>query len=152
MRHCTSTLRQFAANASGASAAEFVLVLPLFLLLLTATIDFGGMMYKQLQVGSAAQAGASYALTKGFNATGISSAIAGGTTLTVSAAAPTQTCGCPDAISGITSVTCGSTCSDGGLAGNYVTISVSADHDLLFSWPGLADPVPLSSTAQVRIP
>lgn len=144
--------RKLSANTSGASAAEFVLVLPLLVLLISGTIDFGGLMYKKLQVGSAAQAGASYALTKGFDAAGISSAIAGGTTLTVNAATPTQTCGCPNVSSGITSATCGATCPAGGTAGKYVTISVSTTHDMLFSWPGLADPVNLSSTAKVRIP
>lgn len=148
----TSIPRLVTGNSSGASAAEFALVLPLFVLLITGTIDFGGLMYKKLQVGSAANAGASYALVRGFSANGISTAIRGGTTLAVTAPTPTQTCGCPSAGTGITAAVCGSTCPAGGAAGKYVTISVSADHELLFQWPGLDDTMTITTTAKVRIP
>ncbi len=144
-------IRRLLADKSGASASEFVLILPLFVLLITATIDFGGMVYRQLQVGSAARAGASYAAAKGYNVAGITAAVEGGTTIESPNTALTETCGCP-AAGGVTEVTCGDTCPDDEPAGTYVTVTVNADHDFIFSWPGLKDPTNLSSTARVRIP
>ncbi len=151
MARCNLLLRRLLGDASAASASEFVLVLPLFVLLITATIDFGGMVYTQLQVGSASRAGASYAATKGYNVAGITAAVTGGSTIAAPSTQITQACGCPEAAR-IAPKTCGETCPDGRLAGTYVTVRVNADHDFLFSWPGLADPTNLSATSEVRIP
>lgn len=145
-------IRDLRKNVSGASAVEFALILPILVVLVTAAIDFGGLIYTRLQVGSATHAGASYAAAQGFNATGIATAMAGGASIAVSAATPVQVCGCPDTTSGINEIACGSTCTSGEAAGKYVKLDASADYTLLYSWPGLSNPVTLTSTARVRIP
>ena len=145
-------IRALLTDASGASAAEFVLVVPLLVLLITAAIDFGGLIYTRLQVGSATHAGASFAAAQGFNETGISAAMLGGASIAVTTAVPVQFCGCPDEATGITEEACTTTCPSGQAAGKYVRLSTSATYSTIYSWPGLSNPVTLNSVANVRIP
>jgi Flp pilus assembly protein TadG len=152
MKRNPSMIRDLRQNASGASAVEFALILPILVILTTAALDFGGLIYTRLQVGSATHAGASFAAAQGFNETGIAAAMAGGASIAITAATPVQVCGCPDAVSGIGETACGSTCTSGELAGKYVKLDASASYPLIYSWPGLSNPVTLTSTARVRIP
>jgi Flp pilus assembly protein TadG len=142
-------------DESGASAAEFALVAPIFVLFLTGSVDFGAMAWTQMQVAAAARAGASYALSKGFDSTQISNAVTSATHLAVTVSpTPAQVYGCPDASSGVTTsgVTSTTVCSSGMTAGKYVTVGATANYAAPFSLPFLADSVTLSSTASVRIP
>lgn len=152
MKRDPSMIRDLRKDLSGASAVEFALILPIVVVLVTAALDFGGLIYTRLQVGSATHAGASFAAAQGFNQTAISTAMAGGASIAVTAATPVQICGCPGATTGITEITCGSTCTSGEVAGRYVRLDASANYTLLYSWPGLTNPVTLTSTARVRIP
>lgn len=129
------------------------MILPILAILLFGAVDVGGLAWAKLQVGAAARAGASYALTNGFDEAGITSAVTNATGLTVTAGTPTQTFGCPDLASGIVAVEDDSVaCPDSGeLPGDYVTVGASADYSPIFGWPGLANPVPLSATTKVRI-
>jgi Flp pilus assembly protein TadG len=152
MKRNPAMIRDLRTNVAGASALEFALILPILVVLVTAALDFGGLIYTRLQVGSATHAGASYAAAQGFNQTAIATAMAGGASIAVTAATPVQVCGCPDATTGISEIACGSTCTSGEAAGKYVKLDASANYTLLYSWPGLSNPVTLSSTARVRIP
>lgn len=137
----------------GASAAEFALVLPIMTVLLFGAVDVSGLAWAKMQVGAAARAGASYALTYGYNEAGINAAVADATGLTVTAGAPSEIFGCPDAAGGIIETADDSTpCGDSGeTPGTYVTVSASADYSPIFGWPGLPDTVPLTSETKVRI-
>lgn len=152
MRKSVPIIR-FLRNRSGASAAEFVLVLPIMTLLLFGGVDVGGLAWAKIQVGAAARAGASYALTNGFNETGITNAVTNATGLTVTAGTPRPIFGCPDEAEGIVEVDDDSVpCPDSGeLPGDYVTVDASADYSPIFGWPGLENPVPLSARTWVRI-
>lgn len=137
----------------GASAAEFVLVLPVMTVLLFGTVDVSGLAWAQMQVGAAARAGSTYALTYGYNEAAISSAVASATGLTVTATTPTKTFGCPSSSTGIVEVVDDTTlCSDSGeLPGDYVTVNAAATYSPIFGWPGLPDSIDLSARSQVRI-
>ena len=145
-------MRALSVDHSGASAAEFVLIVPVIVLVITATIDFGGLIFTRLQVASAAHAGASFAAANGFNQDEIAAAVAGGASIDVVAEPPVRACGCPDAEGGVVAETCGEECPSGGAAGNYVTVAANTSYPLTYSWPGLSNPVQVRSTAQVRIP
>ena len=140
-------------DRAGASAAEVVLVLPIMTILLFGAVDVAGLAWTKIQVGAAARAGASYALTSGFDEAGITSAATNATGLAVTVGTPTQSFGCPNETTGITETADDSTaCPDSGdLPGEYVTVDTSADYSPIFGWPGLSDPVPLAAQAQVRI-
>lgn len=146
-------IARLAGDRAGASAAEFVLVLPIMTVLLFGAVDVAGLAWTKIQVGAAARAGASYALTSGFDEAGITSAASNATGLAVTVDAPTQSYGCPNETTGIAETADESTaCPDSGeMPGEYVTVGTSADYSPIFGWPGLSDPVSLAARAQVRI-
>lgn len=139
----------------GASAAEFAMILPIFFILLTGTIDLGGMAWTRMQVAAAARAGASYALTNAISLdmSKVPGAVTSATNLVLKppvVRGPLP--GCADAATGIAEMANYTTpCVDGALPGKYVTVRTEADYQLLFGWPGLSNPVALASTAKVRI-
>lgn len=152
-RHHPHLFKRLRRNASGASAAEFALVLPIMTVLLFGAVDASGLAWAQMQVGAAARAGATYALTYGYDEAAISSAVTNATAFTVTAATPTKTFGCPSSASGIAEVADDTTpCADSGeTPGDYVTVNATASYSPIFGWPGLPDSVDLSARSQVRI-
>jgi len=111
---------------AGTAAVEFGLFLPLFVILLVGLVEIGFAMFGSMQVYSAVEAGALYAAKNGWNAAGISSAVANSTNVSGVAAspAPSQFCGCP-ALAGVTVTTCGTTCAGGGAVGQYIRINAT---------------------------
>src|SRR3954468_24817304 len=98
-----------------------------------------------MQVQSAAQSGAQYAmLNQGASNTNISAAVTGATNISgisLSSGYPQTSCGCPTGSSttptGMTfGVTCGSTCSFGGTAQQYVIVKAQVNYTMFMTWPG----------------
>jgi Flp pilus assembly protein TadG len=138
-------------GVAGTSAVEFALVTPILALTLVSLADLSLGIYRKMEVQNAAQAGATYAMVNGFNANSISSAVTQATTFSVTASPqPTQFCGCAS-MSGISTVTCGSTCSGGSSAGTYVSVSAQATYNTLLSYPGIPNNWSFSSQSTVRI-
>jgi Flp pilus assembly protein TadG len=140
------------ARVDAVAGIEFGLFVPVLAMLTVCTIDLGGAAYDAMQVENAAQAGAQYASVHGYNVTSISNAITSATSLsglTVSPA-PTEFCGCPSA-GGITSATCQSTCSDGSIAGVYVTASATATYTTLIHYPAIPPSFTFVNKATARI-
>ncbi|HEX3537434.1 MAG TPA: TadE/TadG family type IV pilus assembly protein [Stellaceae bacterium] len=144
--------RDLWAACEGVSIVEFALVVGLLCTLVLGVLDFGRGYWQFNQVRTAAQAGAQYAMINGFNSTSITSAVTGATSVSSLTAtpAPAQTCGCPNTSSGITAATCGAACTGGGTADTYITIGAQASYRTIFTWPGISNPMTLSSTAIVR--
>ena len=124
------------AGTRGMAAVEFGFLVPILLMLTVCTVDLGIAFYDAMQVESAAQAGSEYAAVHGYNVASISQAITSTSDLAglTASPAPTQFCGCPSGV-GITTVTCGSNCSDGSLAGTYVNASATATYTTLIHYP-----------------
>jgi len=103
-------------------------------------------------VNDAAQAGADYALSHGWNSSAIQTAVNNATNLTgVSASpAPSQFCGCPSGTA-VTSATCGSTCANGQAVGTYVAVSAQRTFRPLVPYSGFGSSVVLKGTSTVRI-
>lgn len=140
-------------SEDGASAIEFAFVGGALSLLLLGVLDFGIGYWKKVQVGDAARAGANYAEKNGYDSTKIQSAVTNATALSGVQAtpAPSQFCGCPDISSGVGSVACSATCSDGSTAGSYVTVNAQISYRTIFAWPGVTNPMTLASSVTVRI-
>ena len=115
-------------------------------------LDFGRGFWEYTEVQNAAQAGTQYAMVNGYSSTAISTAVIGATNLSGLTArpAPTQACGCPNGSSGIMTAACGSSCSGGSTAAEYVTASAQASYATIFTWPGVANPMTLAATTVVR--
>jgi Flp pilus assembly protein TadG len=140
-------------SEDGVSAIEFAVVGGVLSLLLLGVLDFGIGYWDKVQVGDAARAGADYAERNGYDSTKIQSAVTNATTLSGLQAnpAPSKFCGCPNAASGVTSVSCSATCSDGTAAGTFVTVFAQKSYSTIFAWPGLSNPTTLASSVTVRI-
>jgi Flp pilus assembly protein TadG len=135
----------------GNAALEMAIVFPIFVTLIGGISQYGLAIFQIMEVGYAAQAGANYAMTNGFNVSGIETAVTKATALpNVSATRipPSQACGCAST-TGISSATCGTTCpgTGAGSAGTYVTVSASVAYSPVL--PGI--PSPITAKAVVRI-
>src|SRR5438067_12685895 len=134
----------------GSGSIEFALIASMLVMLLLGILDFGLGFWQQMQVANAARAGAQYAVKNGYDSTSIQTAETNATALSgLTTPAPTQFCGCPNATTGITAVTCGSVCNSGTTAGTYVTVNAQASFATIFSWTGVASPMTLASSVMV---
>jgi len=153
-------LRCFSGRAarctSGVAAVEFALISPLLAFMVIATVDIGMGVYRQMQVENATQAGAQWAIKNGYDSTSISNAVTSATSapgISVSPA-PSQFCGCVNVNNGsstISTVTCGTICPGGALAGTYTTVSAQMTYNTVLSYGFLPDTYNLSSQATVRL-
>jgi Flp pilus assembly protein TadG len=139
VRQGASTLRRFCARVagdqSGAAAVELALLAPVLTLMMVSVIDIGLGVYRKMQVEDAAQVGAQYAMRNGFDANAISNAVTSATNFSSIAAspAPVKFCGCATGFS-ISTVSCGSTCPGGAVAGTYTTVSAQATYSSLLNY------------------
>jgi Flp pilus assembly protein TadG len=137
----------------GTAAIEFGMVGTVLALLALGLMDFGMGYWEKIQVGNAARAGGEYAIYHGYVQSGIANAVTSATSLSSIAAtpAPTQSCGCPSASAGVTSATCGASCTGGGTAGSYVTVSAQASYTPIFPISGFTSAVTLTASTIVRV-
>jgi Flp pilus assembly protein TadG len=140
------------ANADGLGGVEFGLLMPVLLMLTVCTIDLGMGFYDAMQVENAAQAGSEYAAVHGYNVASISNVITSATGLSgvTATPAPTKFCGCPGAAA-VSTVTCGSTCTDGSYAGIYVTASATKVYTTFLRYPIFPHSYTLVNSATARI-
>lgn len=136
----------------GVALIEFAIIAPILVILMVCTIDLAMGIYRKMQVQNAAQAGAQYAMLRGFNASSISSAVVNATKFSgVSASpGPIQFCGCASS-TGVSSAACNSTCSGGALAGTYVTVSAKGTYKTLLLYPSIPENFNFTAQSTVRI-
>lgn len=137
---------------NGSTAIEFGLFTPLLVTLLVGVFEVGFATYEAMQVHNAAEAGLIYASKNGWDQTGIANAvIASSSSSNIQASpAPSQFCGCPT-ISGLQTVACSATCSNGDAASEYIRIDASLDRTTLFSDTGLTLPAQLTAKTILRL-
>ena len=151
----SGSLRPFmsgsASGTGGTIAIEFAIIGPALVLMMACTVDLGMGIYRKMQVQNAAQAGAEYAIAHGFTSS-IVNAVTNATSFSGIAAspAPSQFCGCPSS-SGVTAITCNSTCSSGAVAGTYVTVSAQGTYDTILSYPLIPSSFLFAAQSTVRI-
>lgn len=139
-------------DTSGATAIEFGVMIPLLSLMVVSLTDIGLAVYRKMQVENAAQAGAQYAIIRGFDATGISKAVTSATNSTAVTATPSpvQFCGCPTS-AGVSTVSCGTVCSSGALAGTYTTVSAQATYSTLINYQIVDSAYTYNAQSTVRL-
>jgi Flp pilus assembly protein TadG len=136
---------------AGTASIELAIIAPVLVLALICTFDLGFGIYRSMQVESAAQAGAEYAIARGYSVDGVTKAVANATSFTGVAAnpAPFQFCGCASA-AGVTSVTCGQSCPDGTAAGTYVTVSAQGIYNTFLPYPMFPNTYTFAAQSTVR--
>jgi uncharacterized membrane protein len=139
-------------DSRGVAAIELAIVAPVLVLLLLCCVDLGIGIFRKMQVQNAAQAGAQYAAINGFDAKGISNAVVSATAASAVAASPepSRFCGCPT-VSRINVATCNSSCSGGGMAGNYVKVSAQSIYNTLLIYPILPRSFTFVAQSTVKI-
>jgi Flp pilus assembly protein TadG len=139
-------------ESEGSAAIEFGIIAPMLLILLMGIVELSNAVHLAMQVQDAAEAGALYAGKKGWNQAGISAAVVNATDATDITASPVpyEFCGCPST-SGITTVSCGTTCTGGGSAETYVKVSASRPYTPILTGLGLPIPSTLTAAAVVRL-
>jgi Flp pilus assembly protein TadG len=118
---------------AGSALIEFTLVAPMLVVMSIYTMDFGVLIYRQMQVQNAAQAGVDWAMANHiFNAADITAAVNNATNypdITVSTGYPIEQCGCPSS-TGVTFTadTAPAPCPacGGAVGGLYVTVQTQA--------------------------
>src|SRR5262245_55621047 len=136
---------------AGVASIELAIIAPVIVLALICTFDLGLGIYRSMQVESAAQAGAGYAVARGYSADGVARAVANATSYAgISASpAPFQFCGCATA-SGVTTVACTQPCPDGTGAGTYVTVSAQGSYTTLIPYPMFPTSYSFAAQSTVR--
>jgi len=135
----------------GVAATELALLAPLLVFMVVATFDLGLCGYREMQVQSAAQAGAQYAILHGFDST-IAGVVQNATSYSAIAAspAPAQYCGCASGNT-VSVAACQSACPNGSTAGTFVSVSSAATYNTVLSYPMIPSAFALQATATVRI-
>lgn len=133
----------------GVTAIEFAMIAPILIALMISIVDLGVGMYTDTQLANAAQAGATYAMQKGYDAGVITTVTQASTRLTGVSVAVSQYCGCPSN-TGVVTATCGSSCSGGLTAGTFAQVVATKDYSPLLSYPALPGTFHLSETAMAR--
>jgi Flp pilus assembly protein TadG len=139
-------------DTGGAAAIEFAIMIPLFSLMVVSVTDIGLAVYRKMQVENAAQAGAQYAIARGFNKTSISNAVTSATNSSAISASPepVQFCGCPTS-TGVSTVSCGTVCSSGAVAGTYAKVSAQATYYTLINYQIVASTYDLNAQSTARL-
>lgn len=157
---------------AGVAAIEFAIFATVFVIILAGTVDIGTLIYTASQLDAAVTAGAQYAennaATVSSNPSGLSSDIstvvntANGSGWATSAvnvnnscsATPCNSCYCPTGSppswSWGSAKTCGSSCTGGGVAGQFVTITASRSVSPLFPAFGFVQNGSISRSALVE--
>jgi Flp pilus assembly protein TadG len=148
----TGHVRAAVSDRRGVAAVEFGIMIPLLSLMAVSVTDIGLALYRKMQVEDAAQAGAQYAIARGFDTTGISSAVTSATNSTAITASPgpVQFCGCPTS-TGVSAVSCGAICTGGAQAGTYATVSAQATYHTLINYQIVAATYSYSAQSTARL-
>ena len=134
------------------AAVEFGFMVPLLSLMVVSVTDIGLAVYRKMQVENAAQAGAQYAIARGFSTSGISSAVTSATNSTAITASPSPVtfCGCPTG-TGVSTVGCGTVCTGGAQAGTYTTVSAQATYSMLINYQIVAATYTYNAQSTARL-
>jgi len=157
-----------ASENAGAAAVEFALFLPFFMLILAGTVDLGYLTYMASQLTAAVSAGSLYAAKNGALVSTSPGTLGGNIQTVVANANGTSWatsivnvnngdathCYCPTGSRGNwtwgATMTCGGACTDGGVAGQFVTITASHTVSPLFPTFGLTYDGTISRSAMVE--
>ena len=134
---------------SASSLVEFGLMLPFLTLFLIGVIDFGRAFYIDIEVSSAAYAGALYGSQNHTDTTGMQNA-ATGDAVDVSGMTATAMygCECSDGTNAVASCTSQPACSVNVV--NYVQVTTSATYIPMFPWPDIPTLLSLQGSARLR--
>jgi len=145
-------IRRLARDENGAAVVEFAFVLPVFLVLIAGLYDGARFLTGELQIHAAAQAGAAWAASHGWDPDGISTAVTRAAPLGAGATpAPVMVKGCA-AANAIQPPDPKGNCPAKEPVGSFVTVSAQSPFTPMAPGFGGIWPRTLNAQATVRIP
>lgn len=147
-------LRRLLGDASGAAAVEFAFAVPLMVAIAVGAFDFGRGFQQKHRIAGAAQAAAQFAVQRNRelalpDVAALQQRVwddAGDTSLTVEAK---YYCMCPEQT---VEIACTGSCAPlSRPPSTYVQVTVDDNVDLIWSYPGVSDTIPLKAVATMRI-
>lgn len=149
------------ARQRGGALAELAIAMPILLLILVGTVDFGRVFYTGMAVAQAARAGAEYGAQKASTSVdeanikaAAKSAVASDLTLADGDITWSRTCECATN-AGVFSATspandCSADCGAGHLV-IAVNVAVSKGFTTLISYPGIPHTITITRTVKIRV-
>lgn len=153
--------RTFFADAgrgnAGVAAIEFAVIATILVFMAIGTLDLGLGFYRKMQVQSAAQAGAQYAMLHAFDGSSVAEIETAATQATALTALtfpqpPAKFSGCAGP-TGIATPDLNYVCPDGTSAATYVTVVAQSIYSPVLAFPtlGIPDTFTFTASATVRI-
>ena len=148
---------------SGNAAVEMALVAPVLAVVLVGSIDLGLAFGETIRLAAAARAGAQQAFVDLVEVAELTTAVEANVVSGMIAAARddaeddageldvTASIACWCGADPSATIDCNITCAGGVIPPMYADVTIARDFDLMFGLPGMADPVPLSETARLRV-
>lgn len=150
-----SILRRIRRAEDGAAATELALLSPFLIAGLVGLMDFGIAMGVRLQLQKAAHIAEMAAVEVGENPASINSyLLAAGLDediLNDGTFAVTVTSFCTCGNSTDTEADCSDWCSTNVPPGNFLRITITINHETMFDWPGVNNPLVISTTQVVQV-
>jgi len=153
-------VRALGRENAAVAAIEFAIYATVFLMIVAGTIDIGLLLFTNSQLDAAVSAGAEYAASGSATAASISAIVNsancpdGASSTVVVNNSDTTGCYCPTGTPGNWTwggtATCGSSCTGGGVAGQFVTITASCSISPLFPTFGFVQSGTISRSALVE--
>jgi Flp pilus assembly protein TadG len=146
LERCAKDLKQ---SERGSSLIECALILPVFTLLLAGAVDFGRAWYMNLEISSAAEAGALYGIRNSTDVAGMNAA-ASLDAPDVQAMQVNSTYGneCSDGSSAVPLATATPVCSANVVF--YVEVNAQASYKPILNYPGLPASFALAAKSRMR--
>lgn len=141
-------LAGLAHDQSGGAALEMVLLMPLMLAVMAGIFDGARFVIQNQQVKIAADAGAAWARSKGWDPSGIAAAMTSATPTVLSSTSAQLHIRCT---AGDVDRAAGYSCPGGGVAGNFVVLQAQSQYTPAVSWGALAART-VQGQAVVRVP
>jgi Flp pilus assembly protein TadG len=148
-RHTIATWQR---ESNGSALIEAAAVLPILIVLLLGTMDFGRVFYTAMTVTHAARAGAQYGIqtsAKSSDSTGMqNAATVAASDVSGFSAKATRYCKCWSGATETAMASCSSLC--GGTVRIYVQVIGSATFSTMVNYPGIPASVRIWRTARMR--
>jgi len=147
----THTIQCFLQREGGSALVELALLLPIFMVLIYAAVDFGRAYYMAQEVASAAHAGAEYGSQNPTDTAGMQAAaqIAAPDVPGLSISTPTYGCECANGSSYSASCYSTPTCT-GNNPVYLVSVTASVSYSPWIRYPGIPNPIQISTTSKMR--
>jgi Flp pilus assembly protein TadG len=134
----------------GSSLVELSLIVPVLIMVIFGTVDFGRAFAMGIELSSAAEAGALYGVNNPTDTSGIQTASqANASSISGLKATTSYGCECSDGSGAVASCSSTPNCNQNYV--NYINVSTTANYNFLLKYPGLPSSLTMTSQSRMRV-